>query len=58
MAYVCCVVRLLPLQGSLLIRISVASSDMYEGLFTAFKRKTPDVVMVRIVYTWMTLTIL
>jgi hypothetical protein len=41
-----------------LIRISVTSSDMDEGLFTAFKRKTSDVVMVSIMYSQMTLTIL
>jgi hypothetical protein len=34
---VCCVVRFIPLQGWLLIRISVTPSNMGDGLFTASK---------------------
>jgi hypothetical protein len=46
------------LQNRLLIRISVTSLDMDEGLFTMFKhRDTPDIVMVCVVYARMGLTI-
>jgi hypothetical protein len=31
---------------------------MDEGLFTTFKHKAPDVVMVGMAYAWMALTIL
>jgi hypothetical protein len=39
LAYVCRVVRFIPLQGWLLIQISVTPSDMGDGLFTASKRR-------------------
>jgi hypothetical protein len=39
-AHVCRVVRLFPLQGWLLIRISMTPSDMGDGLFSECKRRT------------------
>jgi hypothetical protein len=39
LTYVCRVVRFIPLQGWLLIRISVTPSDMGDGLFTKSKRR-------------------
>jgi hypothetical protein len=47
-AYVCHVVRFIPLQGWLLIWISVTPSDMGDGLFTVFKRSNSTFIMLLI----------
>jgi hypothetical protein len=44
-AYVCHVVRFIPLQGWLLIQISPTPSDMGDGLFTAPKRSNSTFIM-------------
>jgi hypothetical protein len=44
-AYVCHVVRFIPLQGWQLIRISVASSYMGDGLFTASKHRITNFII-------------
>jgi hypothetical protein len=45
-ACMCRVVRFIPLQDSLLIRISVTPSNMGDGLFTAFKRRINNFIIV------------
>jgi hypothetical protein len=47
---VCHVVRFIPLQGSLLIRISATPSDMGDGLFTAPKRNNYAFIMLYLVH--------
>jgi hypothetical protein len=44
-AYMCRVVRFIPLQGWLLIRISATPSDMGDGLFAAPKRSNSTFIM-------------
>jgi hypothetical protein len=45
LAYVCRVVRFIPLQGWLLIRISTTPSDMGDDLFTVFKCSNSTFIM-------------
>jgi hypothetical protein len=44
-AHVCHAVRLFPLQGVLLIRISATPSEMGDGLFTASKHSNSTFIM-------------
>jgi hypothetical protein len=45
-----CVVRFIPLQGRLLIRISVTPSDMGDGLFAVDKRSDSTFIMLYLVH--------
>jgi hypothetical protein len=49
-ACVCCIVRFIPLQGWLLIRISATPSDMGDGLFAAPKHSNSTFIMLYLVH--------
>jgi hypothetical protein len=49
LAYVCHVVRFIPLQGWLLIQISTTPSDMGDGLFAMFKHSNSTFIMLYLV---------
>jgi hypothetical protein len=50
LAHVCCVVRFIPLQGCLLIQISMTSSDMGDGLFATPKHSNSTFIMLYLVH--------
>jgi hypothetical protein len=49
-AHVCHVVRLFPLQGVLLIRISTTPSEMGDGLLAASEHSNSTFIMLYLVY--------
>jgi hypothetical protein len=48
LACVCCVIMFIPLQGLLLIQISMTFLDMGDGLFAVFKRSNSTFIMLLI----------
>jgi hypothetical protein len=51
LAHVCRVVRFKPLQGRLLIIISVTPSKMGDGLIDVFKRRILHIIVMKL-YEW------